>query len=59
MAFFFCQDEADEYLEYSRSPDVNVPGFTPDAPMCISPGFISSPIAHLKVQVNDVNRSRR
>jgi len=53
------EDEAEEYLEYSRSPDATVPGFTPDTPMCVSPGFISSPITHLTVQVNAVNRSRR
>ncbi|KAL9957553.1 hypothetical protein ACROYT_G039195 [Oculina patagonica] len=53
------EDDAEDYLEYSRSPDATVPGFTPDTPMCISPGFVSSPIRHLTVALHDVNRSRR
>lgn len=54
------EDETEEYLEYGRSPDATVPpGFTADTPMGVSPGFISSPITHLTVQVKDVNRSRR
>ena len=57
--YFICQDETEEYLEYGRSPDATVPGCTPDTPMGVSPGFISSPVTHLTVQVLDVNRSRR
>ncbi|KAJ7386292.1 DNA independent RNA polymerase I transcription factor [Desmophyllum pertusum] len=47
------EDEGEEYLEYSRSPDATVPGFTPDTPMCISPGF-----GHL-TEVHGVHRSRK
>lgn len=40
-----AEDDGEEYLEYCRSPDATAPGFTPEAAMCISPGFTgSSPI---------------
>ena len=55
------QDEGEEYLEYSRSPDATVPGFTPEAAMCISPGFAGSSPARQShaAQGHDVHRARR
>jgi len=56
-----AEDENEEYLEYSRSPDATVPGFTPEVAMCISPGFAgSSPIRQSHAaEGHDVRRSRR
>ncbi|XP_031574180.1 RNA polymerase I-specific transcription initiation factor RRN3-like [Actinia tenebrosa] len=37
-------EEGEEYMEYGKTPDIDVPGLTPEMSMCISPGFSFSPI---------------
>jgi hypothetical protein len=31
-------------MEYGKTPDIDVPGLTPDMSMCIPPGFAISPL---------------
>lgn len=40
---FFTSQDDEEYMEYGKTPDIDVPGLTPDTAMCISPGFAQSP----------------
>ncbi|KAK3717337.1 hypothetical protein QZH41_011568, partial [Actinostola sp. cb2023] len=43
---FDSEDEDDYMADYGKTPDIDVPGLTPDTSMCISPGFVVSPIDH-------------